>query len=72
MWLNEVESLLCCVAGGHATEPGERDDDRHQWSGGLREAETEARDPAVPECQTGPALWTEPDQRHGETTVQFL
>lgn len=67
MWVTEI----VCVAGGHATEPGQRDDDRHQRGGGLRQAETEARDPAVPKCQTGPALWTEPAQRHGETNAHY-
>lgn len=58
--------VACRCAGGHAAESRQRDADRHQWSGGLRQATIETRDPAVPERPTGAELGTQSAQRHGE------
>lgn len=62
------DSVIGCVfhPGGHAAEPGQGDDDCHQWSGGLWQAKIKTRDPVVPECPPGAALRTQSAQRHGK------
>lgn len=57
--------LSCLYPGGHVAEPRQGNDDCHQWSSGLWQAATKARDPVVPECQTGIAFGSQSTQRHG-------
>lgn len=63
-----IPNWLSRCPGGHAAEPRQGDDDRHQWSRGVWQAKIKTRDPAVPECPTGAALRTQSAQRRGRRT----